>query len=492
MRAELETKRIMNKTIYFLLFLLCSTVSRAQVTARVEFPYREYKDTYTTPMGEYGVLEQMFDKKTQDDKRWFKIQHYNTNLKLVATDSMLISKDMELYTCESDREICYSILRESDDSFLIVAYNTNTHKTNVIEGEYTHKGSMRSLCIENGYLVFSSTQKKIERIGIVNLKNGDTKYSDIHIDGVRDKKIFILENTIIDGEINSLVKVEENVYLMRFGLDGSTRSRILLTKDMKEYICNASVSKSGGKYFLTGTYTNKKEGMAQGIYFAQLEGDKFKFIKFYNFLNLKNFTEYMSSKKKAKVERRKEKAEKNGKEYSLNYHIASHKIMSENGYYYYLGEAYYPTYTTTRDGFGGVYATFNGYFYTHAVLVKFDKQGNIVWDNCFKMEPREKPFFVKAFVSASLKGNNVSTVFTDGKRLTSKLFRNSDGEVVKDRNTEILETIGDGESIKRARYTDSMHWYDENFIVHGNQTVKNSKTNERRRVRYISKYTIKE
>ncbi|MBQ3772688.1 MAG: hypothetical protein II834_12270, partial [Bacteroidaceae bacterium] len=302
----------------------------------------------------------------------------------------------------------------------------------------------------------------------------------------------ILENTIIDGEINSLVKVEENVYLMRFGLDGSTRSRILLTKDMKEYICNASVSKSGGKYFLTGTYTNKKEGMAQGIYFAQLEGDKFKFIKFYNFLNLKNFTEYMSSKKKAKVERRKEKAEKNGKEYSLNYHIASHKIMSENGYYYYLGEAYYPTYTTTRDGFGGVYATFNGYFYTHAVLVKFDNQGNIVWDNCFKMEPREKPFFVKAFVSASLKGNNVSTVFTDGKRLTSKLFRNSDGEVVKDRNTEILETIGDGESIKRARYTDSMHWYDENFIVHGNQTVKNSKTNERRRVRYISKYTIKE
>ena len=472
--------------------MLCSTVSRAQVTARVEFPYREYKDTYTTPMGEYGVLEQMFDKKTQDDKRWFKIQHYNTNLKLVATDSMLISKDMELYTCESDREICYSILRESDDSFLIVAYNTNTHKTNVVEGEYTHKGSMRSLCIENGYLVFSSTQKKIERIGIVNLKNGDTKYSDIHIDGVRDKKIFILENTIIDGEINSLVKVEENVYLMRFGLDGSTRSRILLTKDMKEYICNASVSKSGGKYFLTGTYTNKKEGMAQGIYFAQLEGDKFKFIKFYNFLNLKNFTEYMSSKKKAKVERRKEKAEKNGKEYSLNYHIASHKIMSENGYYYYLGEAYYPTYTTTRDGFGGVYATFNGYFYTHAVLVKFDNQGNIVWDNCFKMEPREKPFFVKAFVSASLKGNNVSTVFTDGKRLTSKLFRNSDGEVVKDRNTEILETIGDGESIKRARYTDSMHGYDENFIVHGNQTVKNSKTNERRRVRYISKYTIKE
>ena len=200
----------------------------------------------------------------------------------------------------------------------------------------------------------------------------------------------------------------------------------------------------------------------------------------------------MSGKKKAKVERRKEKAEKKGKEYSLNYLIASHKIMAENGYYYYLGEAYYPTYSTTRDAFGGVYTMFSGYFYTHAVLVKFDNQGNIVWDNCFKMEPRERPFSVRRFVSVSLKGDNVSTVFTDGKRLTSKLFRNSDGEVVKDRNTEIMDTTGDGESIKRARYTNSMHWYDENFIVHGNQTVKNDKTNERRRVIYISKYSIKE
>ena len=225
----------MNKTIYLLFFFLFSTVSHAQVTARVEFPYREYKDTYTTPMGEHGVLEQQFDKKTQNDKRWFKIQHYNTNLELVATDSLLISKDMSLYTWKSDGEICYTILRESDDSFLIVAYNTNTHKTKVVEGEYTHKGSMRSLCIENGYLVFSSTQKKIERIGIVNLKNGDTKYSDIHIDGVRDKKIFILENTIIDDEINSLVKVEDEVYLMRFGLDVSIHSNSPLTKDIDEF-----------------------------------------------------------------------------------------------------------------------------------------------------------------------------------------------------------------------------------------------------------------
>ena len=128
-------------------------------------------------MGEHGVLEQQFDKKTQNDKRWFKIQHYNTNLELVATDSLLISKDMSLYTWKSDGEICYTILRESDDSFLIVAYNTNTHKTKVVEGEYTHKGSMRSICIENGYLVFSSTQKRTERIGIVNLKNGDTSPS---------------------------------------------------------------------------------------------------------------------------------------------------------------------------------------------------------------------------------------------------------------------------------------------------------------------------
>ena len=57
-----------------------------------------------------------------------------------------------------------------------------------------------------------------------------------------------------------------------------------------------------------------KKGGAEGIFFSELKNNQFNNIRFYNFLDLKNFTEYMSSRKQAKIERKKAKAEKAGKE----------------------------------------------------------------------------------------------------------------------------------------------------------------------------------
>ena len=198
----------------------------------------------------------------------------------------------------------------------------------------------------------------------------------------------------------------------------------------------------------------------------------------------------MSDRKQAKIERRKEKAEKAGKEYSLKYLMASHRIMTDGKDYFYLGEAYYPVYRTTWIGTTMV-TTFAGYNYTHAVLAKFDVTGNLLWDECFPMEPRLLPMYVKRFVSASMKGNNVNLLFTDKNRLVSKLFRNADGNVIQDRTSEIIETDNEDEDVKKMRYSNSQHWYGDNFLVYGTQVVKNSKTGERRKVFAVTKYTIK-
>lgn len=470
--------------------MLLSVTGKAQVIARVEYPYKDYKNIFTLPMGKHGVLEMLFNDDTQHDQRWVKLEHYDTNLRLVTKDSLLMDKGMSYYQGEVNGDMCYVMMRNKND-FKILAYNATTHKTHFVDGEYTRKGDMRDLTIGKGHMVFSSTQKKLDRIGIVNLSSGKSKFIDLHLEGIRDKDILVMEHAIIDDEINSLVRVGRDVILMRFGLDGSLHERIWLTENIdKEAIISASISKVGSKYFLTGTYTNGKHALAQGIYFAQLEGDKFKFIKFYNFLDLKNFTEFMSDKKKTKVERKKEKAEKKGKEYNLNYRMANHDIMEADGYYYYLGEAYYPTYATYYTGNSSV-TVFDGYAYTHAILVKFDQKGNIIWDSCFPMEYPSKPFYVKRFISANLKGSTVNAIFTDGKNMMSKFFSNANGSVVKEKKTERIETDEEQEEVKKARTTNSQHWYDENFLVYGYQIVKDNKTGERRRVFYTQKYTIK-
>jgi len=104
-------------------FIIIPSVASAQITARVEFPYKEYKNVHTFPMGENGALLLMFEKKTQDGKRWLKLRHYDTNLELNAIDSVEVDKDMEVFGNKIDEGTCYTMLRDGGD-FEIVAYNT--------------------------------------------------------------------------------------------------------------------------------------------------------------------------------------------------------------------------------------------------------------------------------------------------------------------------------------------------------------------------------
>ena len=170
--------------------------------------------------------------------------------------------------------------------------------------------------------------------------------------------------------------------------------------------------------------------------------------------------------------------------------MASHGIMTDGKDYFYLGEAFYPTYITYWVG-STMMTQFNGYAYTHAVLAKFDADCNLLWDNCFEMNPKQQPMYVKRFISAGIKQNDVDLIYADSKQLVSKLFNNKSGEVVQERKSDMIETDNEDEDVKKMKSSGTLHWYDKNFIVYGEQVVKNNQTKERRRVFSITKYTIK-
>ena len=465
----------------------------AVVAARIEHPRRgDYEPGYIFPMKEQGMLYQCLAKKSDHGKRFLRSEYYDTDLRLVLSDSLLIDKSLEIYDQIYDSGINHTILREKrGEYFIVVSFDPATRRTRVIDGEYTRKGSMRNLTVAGNHMVFSSTQKKLDRIGIIDLNSGDTRFADIHFDKVKDKDIYIMENVVIDDVVNALVRVKDEVYLVRVDMQGHQQKPIHITAAVPQHILSASVSETGGKYFVTGTYTDKsKKDKAQGIYFGQLDGDYFAFIKFFNFLDLSNFTDYMSDKAQKKVERRKEKAEKQGKTYSMEYLIASHDIMEHGGYYYYLGEAFTPTYMWVSAG-RGASRVFAGYHYTHAVLVKFDKDGNVVWDNCFAMNPGTRPYYVKRFINAGFKDGQLNAMFADNKNIVSKSFDDATGRVTQDKQSEVIETDDETEEVKKSKGSNALHWYDDNFLVFGDHIVKSNDTGKRRRVYYINKYTLK-
>ncbi|MBP3510685.1 MAG: hypothetical protein J6K19_01415 [Prevotella sp.] len=462
----------------------------AQVEARVEWDNKgDYSHSYVESLKEKGALLLQFAKDSEGGQRYLKISHYDTGLKLIRCDSFLIDKHLDMYSLFPDGDMHYSVLRRKNGEMAVVAYNVKTGAHNVYESDYSRKAGMYDEQIHDGKMVFSVARKNQKRVGILDLASGEIKHAEMHFKGVSDSKVDIIETTVVDGEINSIVRLNKEVSLFKIDMQGNIVSRTTLNLPADRILASGSVSKTGGKRFLTGTYGDKP-GRSQGIYFAELGDDNLRFAKFYNFLELKNFTDYMSERGQKKAARRMEKAKKKGKEYTRNYLMAGHDIIAHGGAYYYLGEAYYPTYTTIMVG-NVVRTTFSGYAYTHAVLAKFDADGNMLWDNCFEMAPHTKPYYVKRFVSAGVRDGNMSMLFGDGKKLFKKVVSDRDGSTLQERESEMLATDEENEDVKRARSTNTQHWFGDSFLVYGNQIVKNKQTGERRNVAYINKYVIK-
>jgi len=469
----------------------------AQVTARVEYPYDgDYTGRCMIPLDDIGAMSVAFSKHSKGGKNIFMEDFYSTDLKLLKTDSLAVDRQLDYYDNVLKDGVNYSLLTSKRGAYGVVAFDTRSRQSRMVSGQFKVKNwSLEYPKVDEDRLVFCSTEGKRGRgkdhVGIINLLTGEGRMVDIRFKGLRPHDVELLESTIIDGKIQVMVKAKEDIYLVRLDMDGRELERLCLTENLDEHILTASVSKAGSALFVTGTYAKReRRGAANGIFFARLGREHFDFIRFYNFLDLTNFTGYMSDRKKAKVERRKAKAEKNDKEMFLDYLLTSHDIIEQGDCYYYLGEAYYPTYSTMYNG-RSAYTVFSGYAYTHAVIVKFDRQGNRLWDCCFPMKPSEKPYYVKHFVTMSLSpSGQILCLYGDGKQLVSKIFSDSDGSVVKDRQKELLETDDDREDVKKAGLTNTLHWYDNNFMVFGNQVVKNHATGERRRVIYINKYTM--
>ncbi len=470
------------------LLLLTSVNGNAQVTARAEIPYqRSYGYPWVMQMENQGVGALFMAKDNDKDKRLFKIMHYGTNLKLIAQDSIHIDKKMDFESYRYSDGNLYSFMRNRED-LMIVKYDTKTHKQSIVNGNFGKKGDISNSFIKNDYMVFRSVVKKVDRLGFMNLKTGDCVFNDLHFDKVKDRKVFIIETMIVDHNAYALVRADQELYLIKSTLQGKELSRICLTTEMEEQILTASICKVNNELLMTGTYSLDRKGGSNGVYFAQLGTDKIKSIKFYNFLDLSHFTDFMSGRKQKKMERKKEKAEKHGKELLLNCNILCHDVKKVGDSYFFLGEAYQPVYHTVSTGMGTT-TYFAGYKYTHSVLMKFDKNGNKLWDACFEMSSKELAPYLRARVALSIQNNNVNCVFADRGKLVSKLFSNKDGKVLQDRQTNMIEATDENEDVKKTRTARCEHWYDNSFIVIGTQIVK--KAGDRIKLTYLNKYSIK-
>jgi hypothetical protein len=251
------------------------------------------------------------------------------------------------------------------------------------------------------------------------------------------------------------------------------------------------------KFIFSGTYNNrlqsKKSLLADGFFFGESDTRSLRFLTATNFLDLENFTSFLSDRRQDNIDKRVERAENAGKELTMEYLMTIHPIITLSDGYMLVGEAFYPTYVTRQELVNGQTVNrrvFDGYLYTHSVVVKFDINGNRKMDQCLPLKIDYKPKEVIKFVSVNTSlQNQVSLSYVSDNVLTYKVFNQSGTEISQNK----CEVVATGREDERVISTTAnmRHWYDANFIVSGYQTTKDQ-DGEVTKVFYLNKVRLAE
>ncbi len=271
----------------------------------------------------------------------------------------------------------------------------------------------------------------------------------------------------------------------------------LIPPDEKNLIDGASTNFFGGFQYLVGTYSKRSSTYSKGLYLSRFLNGRQQFIKYFAYADLNNFFGYMKEKRETRIKQRiKRKAEK-GKKPNFSYQLVVHDLIQREDAYILIAEAYYTRYSGySSSPFYGTYGGFNnynngflGYKYTHAIVVAFDRAGNIIWDNSFAIDD-VVTYALDEFVTVNTYEDKIVLMYLDENEIRSKVI--SGNEIVEGKtiNPVRLSYQNDELRSKDPEMEGLDEWYGNTLFAYGEQRIYNSEresNSSTRRIFYINK-----
>ncbi len=494
-------------TSFFVWFTFSAhLVVQAQIVQpeRIEIEIDQSHDDFVVVSAdEQGIL--LFRTHEEDNprgkKRWEFI-HYNTSLEEQWKRTYVLNNRLMLRGYDYDKgQLC--ILFQ--------------------DGPYHDKAmEMMNMAVATGDTAFHSIRRIVpvdlaffEIIGQTVVIGGNVNYKPVvvHYD-MYNRRVKVLPDIYReDGEIIDIIpNDQDNTFDVLIAETTPQKVKTVIVKAYDQYsnllqstplkpkdrrnLLDAQVTGfDGEKQFLVGTFGPKRSRYSRGIFVASLQPDGTQEMRYYHYADLKNFFGYMRQKREERVKRRIARKKEEGKKIRLNYRMVVHELISDDDKYIMLGEAYYPKYNSYYyNGYGAnamqrsdLY--FDGYRYTHAVALCFDKKGELLWDHAFELD-NAKSMELDQLVHVTAREDQVVLMYSHEGEIKSKVI--NDAGVVQDDITS---------PIKLARETDEMRknhkgdvritkWYDEFFYVHGIQDLRSTgpaQSSPSRKVFFINK-----
>lgn len=495
------------KQILFVGFLVCSSLSaysQAKQVLRKEIEKDELGVGSTIILND-GILTYGIDREKKTST--LNLVLFDRDFNEKQSKAIQYDNDYRLSSISQSNDkkvISYLFMDNAEYYFLNI--NTETLEETKVTGSLPNDISKKTLRLGfNGGLrlndnVILYTLYKGRNFFSINSQTGKAKRITF-FDNIKKFSIKSLEKTenfefgtFMIEEIIS--KKEKKMKMFLFDEEGELQHEALTLENSEERrILDVSVTwMSKTKFTLTGSYstgTKKNSQMATGIYFAEFEDFEQKFIKYYSLTDFKNFFEYLSEKQQAKIEKKIDKKKKKGQEDIVKVYIKMHPVIQQKNDYTLIGEVYFPTYrteTTTTYVNGKPTTTtrqvFDGFQYSHAVILKLELDGEKRYDQCFEMYLTNKPFSVVKNIRIKKEKDDLTLFYVTGSHFKACKV-DDDGATEVDYGT--LETEKDSEKVLSSSFTNAMYWYDDYFLSYGTQRIKDKeeKLGKRKRVVFV-------
>jgi len=482
----------------------------AKSLLRQEFhPEEGFANLRALQLGKEGVLLTSETYKIERGEMRYHYDIVNTDLKIIkeyvlSVDRMVIGSGMDQRAFLGLTNYHHLFFGKKNFILHTVPRSGLGEATEVL-GSFPIEGVIQFVASLPDKLVLVIRSKSAVSLLFIDWKTGDTHVTPIKLpEDVKAKKATILsfQEITSNNEFAVILRINEksgyhNQCLM-YSPNGDLVRTIEITPKQDIVLIECKITATDKtKFIFSGTYNNKlqnqKSLLAEGFFFAESDTRGLKFLTPTNFLDLENFTDFLSDRRQNSIDKRVERAENAGKQLTMDYLMTIHPIVTLSDGYMLVGEAFYPTYHREERIVNGnrTYTTvFDGYQYTHSVVVKFDVNGNRKMDQCLPLKIGYKPKDVLKFVTVNASvPNQISLSYVTDDLLTYKIFDQS-GTEISQKKCEIVATGREDERVIRT-ISLMRHWYDANFIISGYQTTKDDDGNKTK-VFYLNKVQIVE
>jgi hypothetical protein len=492
--CSLSIRWFLSKPLFAILFAL---IAYAQTYAQIQQPHRfeialEGNGYQVVSAHEYGLFLLKEAKNTLSKETTWQVNKLDTTFNSNWERTYNVPNNYQLLSKYFDNGKLY---------FLFSKKNTKDKNLELISFDVDN-GSAESFVIRN-YIPFAFFDFRVANNTAIVAGYYSSRPIVILFDFVKGiptvlPGLFGGSNELIQIKLNSnttfdiiltgkTIDKNTTIFINTYSSDGTLLSNLSVnTEKSKGLLFGRSESIEDMGQLVGGVYGKNNSEYSRGIFLANINEFGEQQIKYYNYAEFKNFFNYMRNNREQRVRNRIVRKKIKGKNIKFNYRLLVHELIRNGDQYVLMGEAFYPKYINVSGNYSGMFTpissvnngmyqssrVFDGYRYTHAVVLGFDVKGNLLWDNSFEINDVIS-FELEQFVHASITKDKIALLYVLDDHIRSKII--SENDVLENKELIPIALSFDDDVIENesTEIYGLESWYDNVFYTYGTQKIKN-------------------